>query len=719
MMMITFLFFFKFVIDTALIVSAKINLQNAADLAAYSGAAAQARQMNHIAYLNYEMRRQYKKFLFRYYVLGAAFQRTNTPEGLGTPRLFSPDGTPNFDFKVPVVCVPYRNDSGAKQNLCQVPLTALGPIQVPAARPQDRIMQALNATIRRLNQAKSVGCAEEGAFNAITLFNWLYNGNPELDELQTQIVKGSGDPAFQARMQMVFNQMYNMSRGLGLIPSEALLLQRIRTLEGYVNQAPRRGVTLSQVRSIENERDKAKNERTVLAFLSAMNTLGPKNFTSPEDVTMDELLPMAGNGRANLLKLNEIQVNFSTYYMNFAADVGGDGKTTDGSCKPQPEAFPVFGMPFGVYKDPESLVYYGVRLKGRARLLFSSVFGGSVELTAYAAAQPFGSRIGPAPAKGDGRPGDPPFDQVITQRCPNQGNYKLVYNGRNANPGCALNDLDVPGGLPNIQLSDGTPNGFLDQGVIASYGQLMGLQNNSFNLRDEDITAGIAAAMAPNPIERGRYAIPNDAGEQEKDPLHSSSGDPYEKFFTRLDAADRRSYLAYAFWAPLYPPEATTGKDIRNLVEPIIRRNEQLNRPELAQITQQAIEGLTQYVQSRLKDRNGERSESFNVAVITDPLRTLVNGAITPITLPNGLLMTAASDLRTAYVPQKSNSSNDGGNIIGPWGRVGYSVKYVAFKTLANASGLTTDGKEPWKNGGVLINDPDANADGAAEQLEH
>ena len=70
MMMLTFVLFFAFVVNTGMLVNAKINLQNAADLAAYAGAAVQARQMTTISYLNYEMRRQYKKFLLRYYVVG-------------------------------------------------------------------------------------------------------------------------------------------------------------------------------------------------------------------------------------------------------------------------------------------------------------------------------------------------------------------------------------------------------------------------------------------------------------------------------------------------------------------------------------------------------------------------------------------------------------------------------------------------------------------------
>jgi hypothetical protein len=70
LMATTFFLFFAFVVNTGMLVHAKINLQNAADLAAYAGAATQARQLEKIGMLNYDLRRQYKKFLYRYYVIG-------------------------------------------------------------------------------------------------------------------------------------------------------------------------------------------------------------------------------------------------------------------------------------------------------------------------------------------------------------------------------------------------------------------------------------------------------------------------------------------------------------------------------------------------------------------------------------------------------------------------------------------------------------------------
>ena len=61
-----------FVINVGLYVKARINLQNAVDAAAYSGAAVQARQLTLMGNLNYEIRNVMKEWMFKYYVVGQA-----------------------------------------------------------------------------------------------------------------------------------------------------------------------------------------------------------------------------------------------------------------------------------------------------------------------------------------------------------------------------------------------------------------------------------------------------------------------------------------------------------------------------------------------------------------------------------------------------------------------------------------------------------------------
>src|SRR3989344_8669644 len=72
--MSTMILLFAFTTNIGMLVHAKINLQNAADAAAYAGAAVQARQLTHAAYINYEMRRALKEFLYLYMVRGSLAQ---------------------------------------------------------------------------------------------------------------------------------------------------------------------------------------------------------------------------------------------------------------------------------------------------------------------------------------------------------------------------------------------------------------------------------------------------------------------------------------------------------------------------------------------------------------------------------------------------------------------------------------------------------------------
>src|SRR4051794_32369611 len=104
-MMSTFILFFAFVINTGMLVNAKINLQNAADLAAYAGASVQARQLTQISYLNYEMRRQWKKFLFRIYVIGNMAQDSFPKSAGAGPMQYISNLEDGENYQVPATCV--------------------------------------------------------------------------------------------------------------------------------------------------------------------------------------------------------------------------------------------------------------------------------------------------------------------------------------------------------------------------------------------------------------------------------------------------------------------------------------------------------------------------------------------------------------------------------------------------------------------------------------
>jgi hypothetical protein len=81
---------------------------------------------------------------------------------------------------------------------------------------------------------------------------------------------------------------------------------------------------------------------------------------------------------------------------------------------PQSEKHSGFDPIVGDAKDPNIMTYYAVRLSAKAKILFSPY--GDLTLTAYAAAQPFGSRIGPPESEAIfSAPGVP--DGGVSTRC--------------------------------------------------------------------------------------------------------------------------------------------------------------------------------------------------------------------------------------------------------------------------------------------------------------
>src|SRR3989338_5215828 len=61
----TFLFFlFAMVINVGMVIHHKINIQNAADMAAFSGAAEQARILTTIGWKNFELKKNLKELVF-------------------------------------------------------------------------------------------------------------------------------------------------------------------------------------------------------------------------------------------------------------------------------------------------------------------------------------------------------------------------------------------------------------------------------------------------------------------------------------------------------------------------------------------------------------------------------------------------------------------------------------------------------------------------------
>ncbi|MGK5082061.1 pilus assembly protein TadG-related protein [Bdellovibrionota bacterium FG-1] len=641
MMMMTFILFLAFVINTGMLVNAKINLQNAADLAAYAGAATQARHLNQISFLNYEMRRQYKKFLFRYYVMGNMAQRGFPRNGgAAGPALWSPSGKPDKNYSVPTVCMVFNKSD----NFCQLDL--LPEIGIPPDNPLDAINSTLIEQLKSIEDIRKANCQSIGATNSIILRLWLWNTDPDLKKLIAQL---AADPKTAAAAQTVQDLAY----GLGLVPRELILRRRIETLKDYANQEPAKNVTYNTAHTMKGKPDPAAFERTIQAFLSAYYTLGNHTFDTGS-IVMDELMPNA------LIKLNNIKAKFDTYAVTFKTDLT-KGKAA--ACTPQLEPDSLGGeLVLGVYKDPSILTYYAVRVKAKAKVLFSP--WGDLDLKAYAAAQPFGSRIGPVLTSEDlVRSGVPDFGA--------KGDEAISLHLAKSIPNLAIRDAG--------DKASASGGGWDRQDALATYyGSFQGKDGNAIQtIGPAAMDRAYQTAMVPNPIEVTKYNIPNDV-----------LNDPMERYFD--------SQQVLAFWAPVFPPDkASQAKTmIMSMVDSLMGDSAILAQTPMKDALRNEMTGYLEKLRNcqgePLGGVSGLTNECFNVVKLQDPMHTLLgDGRPQPIHLGGGL----AAD------PSKIKTSWNGvlNDEFRSKGRVGYSVKFVSFDLLTSKP-EKSDGTKNWTN---------------------
>jgi hypothetical protein len=672
LMLMTFMLFFAFVVNTGMLINAKINLQNAADMAAYAGAATQARQLTAISYLNYEMRRQYKKFLFRYYVLGNMAQENHPKAPTDGPRVWKPSKQSDHpqDYRVPATCLIFNE----KDNFCQ--LTDLPRICVPRETPLDQINQTLRQQLIALEQIRRLNCGSIGQSNAMVQYLWLFNADPFMTTYRTSSQPGqSGVSQEQANTIKVIQ---GIAWGMGLVPREIILRKRIETLKDYVNAPIEGDATLEKIVRLQNSADPAARERTIQAFLSAYHSLGDHSFPA-EDIHMEELMK-AGPSGADLLDLQDIKASFSTYAVVYKAPAGAPTaeqcNDRAANCVPQFAHFPVQNLPLGVYKSPGKLTYYAIRLKARARVMFSPF--GDMTLKAYAAARPFGSRLGPSYPTATG-----------------------VFTRPGAAPGAPLFPSGTPiPEVPNlpVQAADGGSasrgRGWDNNFVIGSMYRAFFPQgfdpNNSKVVIDKDeLLRAYKAAMVPNPEEGSAYNIMNDLG----------GDDPYIQNFDSTGFA--------SLWAPIVPPDKVD--QLQNVLRPTLEAlltpppdNPIRPDPNAQALTAAVLKGLVEYASSLVQGR-GEDGETINLARLENPYMTSsALGSMVPITMTERILERRLASIRTSW-----SKPNDG--VYAKRGRVGYSVKFVSFDSLTvQKQGTGTQGAL-WSND--LKRDPELDED--------
>lgn len=413
-----------FIINIGLFVKAKINLQNATDAAAWAGASVQARQLTNIAYLNWEMRNNYKEWMFKSYVLGQLALSTVKDTGITTNNNNSNNmqfrGKP-FDptnpayqneferFNLPSICIHF----GSTHNICDLVrlpgLPRFNTVGLPS------ISSHHESVLTSLVDTKAKDCSRRTAVNFGAALLWAY---------------GTGKPGLS------FSDMPLIaSRRVGAWTKAMELGLRMRNLEAHVNVPPvtngicvgcTSGTKIQDIRA-----DFPGNERPIKAFWSAFRSLSGgdmKSLGNTQDqfsisFKLTELEPnkveysgsktlsnylipnnpvLDGGYNANTkyyLDLQAFPLNLVSFFTAFISGTGKyNGTVTDqeADCGGSKTGMPVPGFLFGFMKNPELMTYYAVKSEAKFVGLFNPFADDQgITLNAYAAAKPFGGRIGP------------------------------------------------------------------------------------------------------------------------------------------------------------------------------------------------------------------------------------------------------------------------------------------------------------------------------------
>ena len=667
MLILSFLMFFGFAINTAVLVTAKISVQSAADAAAYAGAAAQARQLNAISYLNYDMRRQYKKLAYRYDFLGniASYDFPNSGYAKRFYNSSDPNSKQTVDLKVPVVCVPLSGKTST-QETC---LFLNQPSQVHLANsmfPTGGLTQITNAALQYQTQILSMmadRCKQNSGVNIFTAMMWLFRGDPDQNTMASMLntmVTGlpAGDQAY------VLGTMNNLLRGLGLYPRNVITHMRIKTLEKFLNTPAQKDLDEDTVTSLEKSNSAEKYERTIQAFKSALSNL---NFDvmSHGSVTMQELQ------NDKQITLSPIMPSFNVYVQYMSAQQGVNNPTF---CNSSITPLTANNALAGARSDYFN-VHYAVKVKAKAKLMFLPIKDG-IELEAFAAAKPFGSRIGPTATAAD-------FVTSVTPVTPSI--YSNPLNDCSAGPANCY--------IPNLQVNGA--NTFISPSYLKALSDLSFVPNASGSGKSFVFPGALSNAIAPQPAEVGRYNIlPPPPG-----PDQLSLDDYLNGFIHYAQDSEPNKSNVYRFYAPVFENgQADITKEIDDALEPIFPSTATQNNAfgfDPADVRADLSSKIYAYINSKMAQGGAatENGETQTFAAIDLPMappppataNAPVNAPLPPSA--QGLWLTKSAETNSSWGPDRSGGA---GNAAIP-ARFGFSVKFVAVQQLLKAGMAATD----------------------------
>jgi len=433
------------VVNISFLVTAKINLQNAVDLAAYAGAAQQARYLTEIGKWNYEMRRNYKAMIFDYMITYNAERKT--PD---FKKYINNIGGTQY----PVVCASLQRQAGATPpdtaNLEQP------CVSIPYNQFQTAVNQALAVAAQTCTAAQTACTAGSSTCAAMQYqCNQAYATAQQLFSTSTHYgdkYKNYEDPATN-------NYNYNLRLMGWALHAYRNMQARIRgvhygdiTLGKMSNPAGSRGrwdlIKNDNVKIFKNSpisvaakvingyTDPGKIEsdlkdKKYIELNSSTTSLNPMH-NAAYTTFRNNLLKVLSSGNAKIFHILPSVVPAATFQSKDMAMGCGTGSETcfeytgpylrlqqhdvgfqiqymiivplsppQGGGTLQLRSKNVNNFPVGVLKDNRIWTYYAVVGVADTTSIPFKVFFGSKDssdsppLIAIAAARPFGSRIGP------------------------------------------------------------------------------------------------------------------------------------------------------------------------------------------------------------------------------------------------------------------------------------------------------------------------------------
>ena len=400
--------FFAMSLNVALVVHDKINLQNSVDLAAYYGAMKQAESLNVIAHINYQIRQSWKLLAWRYRVLGnlPAVRRTlgyssgNTDES----QLLLPHTHSNSANKGYVICLNYtsHSDPGWGWGIFSDPKKPIDNSFVQFNSPiAGKFCKDIDMTIEPFPTVSPVGAWQAFVDNMNLT---IQNANIDIEHKCT--IGNYTNWLFalfsyyhfrmdQSKKEKLIYKIANeiIKQGREFYQSPQLTIERgvKNTLESNLTYINKTYFNTNEFKTYNSLEGKDPN-----------TWLKPKSFYALAPIyTKMEKEAVLGNSSVSNCKsspghvlrhippLNPINANLgqlAQQLRHFSSSANLCNDSTPHICNPSA----------GLSKDPDFIVYYGVKAEVNYQKQIFQPFTNGLTLKAQAFAKPFGGRIGPA-----------------------------------------------------------------------------------------------------------------------------------------------------------------------------------------------------------------------------------------------------------------------------------------------------------------------------------